>query len=274
MILNCKKFSDIAFSKQIVSADCCSVCKKKVLHPLKQEPNYNDFVFGINYDKLIKSFYSEIDYVTSLFYEGNTVKNTSFSYIHNKHNDTFLMVYFVPIKSNTNQIENFNANFLTTLEKYTTQQRKSLIYELTYFYLRTQKNINVVNSNVEKTITCIDHTSHNTKKRKQLPENHYIKKSMIDLANMENIFDPDIRRLIESASKLKDKPSLLQYKKRINAFLFDAYYQWIGENLHKFPKVVCNSCAGKKVVTAKLKEKFNILDHIKDHNPSEFIKNL
>ena len=65
---------------------------------------------------------------------------------------------------------------------------------------------------------------------------------------------------------------LKQYKKRINAFLFDAYYQWIVANLHKFPKVVCNSCAGKKVVTAKLKEKFDILDYIKDHNPSDFVK--
>ena len=271
MILNCKKFSDIAFSKHIASADCCSVCRKKVLHPLKQEHNYNDFVFGMNYDDLIKSFYSEIDYITSLFYEGNTVKNTSFSYIHNKHNDTFLIVYFVPITSNKIQIEKFNANFLTTLEKYTTQQRKSLIYELTYFYLRTQKDINVVNSNIEKTITCIDHTSHNTKKRKQLPENHYIKKSMIDLANIENILEPNIRHLMQSASMLQGRPSLLQHKKRITAFLFDAYYKWIEANLHKFPNVVCNSCAGKKVVTAKLKEKFNILDDIKDHNPSEFL---
>ena len=272
MILNCKKFSDIAFSKHIKSADCCSVCRKKVLHPLKQEHNYNDFVFGMDYDNLIKSFYSEIEYITSLFYEGNTVKNTSFSYIHNKHTDTFIMVYFVPIKLNKIQIENFNANFLTTLEKYTTQQRKSLIYELTYFYLRTQEDINVVNSNIKKVVTCIDHTSHNTKKRKQLPENHYIKKSMIDLANIEDIFEPNIRRLIESASTLKAKPSLLQHKKRINAFLFDAYYKWIEANLHRFPSVVCNSCAGKKVVTAKLKQKFDILYNIEYHNPSEFIK--
>lgn len=273
MILNCKRFSDIAFSKHITSADCCSVCRKKVIHPSpEQKHNYNDFVFGMNYDDLIKSFYSEFDYITSLFYEGSTVKNTSFSYIHNKHNDTFIIVYFVPIKSNKLQIENFNVNFLTTLEKYSPKQRRNLIYELTYFYMRTQKDVNAINKTIEKVITCIDHTSYNNKKRNGLPENSYIKKSNIDLSNMENIFEPNIKHLIESTSSLRGRPSLLQYKQRINAFIFDAYYEWLKTNSHRFPKVICNSCAGKKVVTAKLKEKFDIIDRNKNHNPSEFVK--
>ena len=34
MIYNEKRFSDIAFSKHIVTADSCSMCNKKVLHPL------------------------------------------------------------------------------------------------------------------------------------------------------------------------------------------------------------------------------------------------
>ena len=62
MIYNEKRFSDIAFSKHIVTADSCSSCGKEVLHQLlKQKNNYNEFVFGIEYRQMIKSFLSGID---------------------------------------------------------------------------------------------------------------------------------------------------------------------------------------------------------------------
>ena len=271
MILNFKRFSDLAFSKHITTSECCSSCGKKVLHrSQEQENNYNEFVFGMDYKNFIQSFYSEFDYITSLLYEDNKLRSTSFSYIHNKHNDTFLVTYFTPLVYNKNNIELFNANLLTTLEKYKTQQRKQLIHELSYFYLRTQNNINKINDTIERVITCIDHKSYNVAKRKELSKNVHIKKSRIDLANMEKLFDSELSDLINLTSKLRNRPSLLQYKKRVMAFMFDSYYQWLKTNTHQFPRVVCNNCAGKKAVTTKFKEKFEFLDRNNKHNPSEF----
>ena len=254
MIYNEKRFSDIAFSKHIVTADSCSSCGKEVLHQLlKQKNNYNEFVFGIEYRQMIKSFLSGIDYHNKILCIKNKVHSSSVSYIHNKHNDSFAVTYYNPSRTLEDIIDNCNFVLLDIFKKYNTEQRRKIVDSIFTHFIsvldKEQKN------NIIRCISLDDYNINKSYSPMNIDKRN-LKSDNIDFSQCQNILNDDIQSIIKKHTRF-NKIIMERYKLRVKLFLHQSFIEWIQDNTRQFPDVVCNSCKGKKIVTAKFKDKFD-----------------
>ena len=87
-------------------------------------------------------------------------------------------------------------------------------------------------------------------------DNRNLKSDNIKLLEFQNILNEDIQSIIKRGTRFK-KIIMEEYKLRVKLFLHQSFMDWIQDNTEQFPDVVCNSCKGKKIVTAKFKDKFD-----------------
>lgn len=271
MIYNEKRFSAIAFMRHITKVDNCSQCNKTVTHR-KDTPsikkssryvgtNYHEFVFGVDYKELLEKFYSGLVYTNFLLYNNDKVKISSFSLIHNSHDDSFFVAYYHPVTGNKEIIKENNTVLEKVFVKYTTSQRKKIIDDIWYYYRdihrlsekldNTQKND--IDTKMRNALTCIDHDSYELN---QTDDNTKIKEIKINLAECDDLLHPDLMRFIKNRSRTGTDP-LFEYKARLQAYIYNSYLEWISKT-DSFPELSCNECIGRKKLSKIFKNKHEV----------------
>lgn len=259
MIYNEKRFSEIAFKRHITKVDNCSQCNRSVIHREKTlNHNYHEFVFGADYKELLKKFYSGLVYTNFLLYNNNKVKISSFSLIHNSHDDSFFVPYYYPVTGNKEIVKENNAVLEKVFVKYTTSQRKKIIDDIWYYYREIHRNVkdlnqtekNDVDTKMRNAVTCIDHDSYELN---QTDDNIEIMEVKINLAECDDLLHPDLMKFLKNRTR-PEKRIFFEHKARLQAYIYNSYLEWISRT-DSFPEILCNECASKKQLSKIWKSK-------------------